>query len=165
MRHEIALDTRFPYRVKFESRMFALKTQRYAGPVSVILDTGCVNTLIPIKYAEVYGKNLNRIRQVHLFGQVFNAKVYSIRKCKFGTLEIEYVTMLADNFGYDLKDTVLLGMNTINNWLPVPDRTENKLFVEEKFPPQIPCAKFPYSNYFNINLEYEMLETIDFSFI
>ena len=117
--------------------------------INVIVDTGCPNTLIPLHRAKIFGVK-TEIKQTITVGNFSGeTTAYIIRRIQFGTVELRSVVMFAAEFKRELQDTILLGLNIMNNWNYTVKRNVNKIELDEVFDDDTRNSKYPYQRYFS----------------
>jgi hypothetical protein len=117
--------------------------------INVIIDTGCPNSLIPLHRAKVFGVKTNVVQNVTVGNFSGETTAYIIRRLKFGTLELKNAAMFAGEFQGELRDTILLGLNILNNWSYTVKRYINKIEFDEIITDDIRKTKNPYQAYFS----------------
>ena len=157
MFYNIDLKENIEHRVKFNIEIYEIKNNIF-NPIEVMLDTGCYNSLIPLNRAKLSGTPLNMKRSIVIGASAVETEAYIINKLNIGSLEIKNVFMLAAAFKGELADTILMGLNIINNWKCVIHRKANTLEIEESFPKVIPNTANPYRNYFNNEGKYVLVQ-------
>jgi hypothetical protein len=105
--------------------------------------------MIPSKLAFTSGIPLNMKRSIVIGASVIETEAFIIERIKIDSLEMNSVFMLAANFKGELADTVLLGLNVLNNWKYTVHRRDNLIEFNESYPDMIPNNTNPYRNYFD----------------
>ena len=136
------------------SHIFNLAGKRCFHDVAVIIDSGCTNTLIPLKYVkkridgELVGIRLSETMETTVLGETILTQAYSLPKMIINDLEMNRVMVFAAEFSHPLlQDFILLGLNVMNNWLYTTDRINNRLLVEERPHPSIEYKSDIYYNW------------------
>lgn len=118
--------------------------------VDVIVDSGCVNTLLPLWVAMVcQGIALLMKRRISIAGNSREAQAYIIPKFEIGGYTFSNVFVFAAEFEKELEARMLLGLNVLNNLRHTTDRAKEQFEFIECIPNSIPNKSFPYRNYFD----------------
>ena len=117
--------------------------------VTLFLDLGCYNTLIPKNLAEISGWSLGFTRSYKIGGEVIEAEAYSIEKIKLKDFIIERVIAFAAAYTGEFSSNILIGTNIMNNWKMTFDRKANLFKFTENTPDDIPNKVNIYQNYFD----------------
>jgi len=124
----------------------------------VIVDTGNTNTVISKELAEIYGfpyldkSGQQIVSTTRLGGRTYTTKMYVIPKIIFDkkfTINAVFVEAIDFPSNYELYDSILLGLNVLNNWEYKINRVTKQLSVEENIPPFITKKSFIYQNHFD----------------
>ena len=163
---ELKLDHKLDKNV-LKANLFTVQNNKYLRDIDVIVDSGCTNTLIPIKYAErkingvTLGIKLKETMDCTVLGETTTTQAYSIPKIVINNFVINRVMVFAADFKHPLlQDSILLGLNVMNNWLYTTDRIENKLIVEERPHPSIIYKKDIYYNWISVKGNYIKIQDI-----
>ena len=91
-----------------------------------LIDTGCSTTMIDIRLARLYGKELAETLNINLGRKKYTAQGYQINKLVFGEFYIENIFMFAVDFTQDneLYFKILLGLNVLNNFDYIVNRNK-----------------------------------------
>jgi hypothetical protein len=144
----VALSKQFEHRYKIDADIFNIH-KKNPEPVTIFLDTGCFNTLIPIALAQQTGHSLGFKINYSIGGSVMETEAYSIDKIMIGDLCLERVVAFAGNYKGGHEDDIILGTNVINNWEMIINRKEHTFKFRENPPNNIPNKTHIYQNYFN----------------
>ena len=144
------------YREIIFARFFQKDTE--VDKCTVIIDSGCPNSLIPLKYAKRFGQKLPFKRLIKIAGNEREAILYSLDGIKIGDFILNDVIMYAANFIGELEDSILLGLNVLNNWKRMISRKDGLFCFEEDLCMELPNKINPYRNYFNEVGDYVMLK-------
>lgn len=126
--------------------------------VETIVDSGCANTLLPLKFAKKSeGIALPLKKKISIAGNSGEAQAYIIPKIEFGGHEFTQVFVFAANYRNELSERMLLGLNVLNNLRYTVDRTAGQFEFVENISDSLPSKKFPYRNYFDDFGKYVML--------
>ncbi|MCL1996203.1 MAG: retropepsin-like domain-containing protein [Defluviitaleaceae bacterium] len=122
----------------------------YVGRVRVecIIDTASSNTLVPLKFAEDYGKKLNHSAKVIVAGNTYEATLYLFENTLFGNLKIEKLVAFAANYKGNIENRMLLGLNVINNLEITFSRHKDKLYFNYKPYHLVKNKKYPCAMFF-----------------
>jgi len=138
----------FENRYKFKANLYAIQQKRFME-VTVFLDTGCYNTLIPSYFARLSGRSLGFKRGFNIMGSAIETEAFVIDKLMIGDVVLERVVAFASEFGGGLGDEILLGTNVLNNWdMTIHKKTHTFKFREDP-PDDIPNRERLYQNYFD----------------
>jgi hypothetical protein len=118
--------------------------------VDAIVDSGCVNTLLPLWVAmKCQAIALPMKRRINIAGNSREAQAYIIPKFEIGGYTFSNVFVFAAEFEKELKNRMLLGLNVLNNLRHTTDRAKEQFEFIECIPNSIPNKSFPYRNYFD----------------
>ena len=148
MSYSVTFDKNVPHRILFSSYIFD-KNSDISKSIQTMMDTGCYNSMIPIKRAMISGTPLGMMRKIVIGANVIDTEAYIIDKLNVGSFTMRNVFMFAGTFKGELADTILLGLNVLNNWKYTVNRKESFLDFEENLPDMIPNKAKPYQNYFD----------------
>jgi len=144
----VALSKWFEHRYKFLANVYNLLTKQFEE-VTVFLDTGCYNTLIPRDLAEQSGRSLGFKVKYSLGGSSIETEAFSIDKIMIGNLVLERVVAFAGKYKGDHEDNIFLGTNVINNWEMLISKKEHTFQFRENPSDSLPNKTNIYQNYFN----------------
>jgi hypothetical protein len=144
----VALSKLFEHRYKFFANVYNLLKKDYEE-VTVFLDTGCYNTMIPRDLAEQSGHSLGFKVKYSLGANVVETEAFSIDKIMIGDFVFERVVAFAGKYKGHQEDDIILGTNVINNWEMIISKKEHKFQFRENPPDSIPNKTNIYQNYFN----------------
>jgi len=82
------LSKSFEHRYKFGARIYNIQKKVF-GKVTIFLDSGCFNTMIPRYLAERSGRSLGFKMAYSLGGCVIDAEAFSIDKIMIGDMILE----------------------------------------------------------------------------
>jgi len=158
-------DSNKHFRINFTMQIFD-KSDNDFRDVKVLTDSGCFNTLIPLWIAKDTSIYMSppRADKVVVGGMSLPAQKCLIRQVQIeGTDEhgkvkidsFDYVHMFAVDIppGSELFDTILLGLNIMNNWHYAVYKNKNQLLIDSDpahIPDFVPNKKFPYCNNFDV---------------
>ena len=135
-----------------------------------IVDTGNPNTTVPLSFAQKVGiAMVNPLTDSHtstakLAGKTHTTYLYRIPFIEFsGKLIITDVAVDAIDFRKDteLRDSIVLGLNVMNNWDYRINRGKDIFEVKEDIFPFSSSNKLPYMNYFDlIHRRYTLLRDV-----
>ena len=138
------------YRTMFECTFFYFPDTADSFNIDVIVDSGCVNTLLPLWVAiECQGLALPMKRRINIAGNSRVAQAYIIPKFEIGGYIFTNIFVYAAEFEKELEDRMLLGLNVLNNLRHTIDRSKGQFEFIECLPDSIPNKSFPYRNYFD----------------
>jgi len=138
----------FEHRYKFRVQIYNLQNGIFET-VTVFLDTGCINTMIPKHLADVAGRSLGFNMTYKLGGRVIEAEAYSIDKIMVGDVLLERVVAFAGEYPGDYGEDIILGANVINNWEMLINKRAHTFQFREDPPENLPNRTYIYQNYFN----------------
>ncbi|MCL2189786.1 MAG: retroviral-like aspartic protease family protein [Defluviitaleaceae bacterium] len=145
------------YRTRFESKFYVGNTAEVFA-VETILDSGCANTMLPLRFAKKSGGlALPLKKNINIAGNSGEAQGYIIPKIEIGGYVFTDVFVYAANYRNELSDKMLLGLNVINNLRYTIDRAAGNLEFTERLHDSLPNQAFPYRNYFDDVGNYVML--------
>ena len=144
----VALSKLYEHRYKFIAKIYNTQKNNFQA-VTILLDTGCFNTLIPKSLAQQTRQFLGFKMKYSIGGSVIEAEAFSIDKLKIGDLCLERVVAFAGDYKGGHEDDIILGTNVINNWeMTISKKSYTFKFCEDP-PDNIPNKKYMYQNYFN----------------
>ncbi|WP_461253985.1 retropepsin-like aspartic protease [Treponema sp. R8-4-B8] len=144
----MALSKLFEHRYKFDAKVYNIQKKDFEE-VTIFLDTGCYNTMIPRHLAEKSGHSLGFMMRYSLGASLIETEAFSINKIMIGDLVLEKVLAFAGNYKGGQEDDIILGTNVINNWEMIISKKEHKFQFRENPPDSIPNKANIYQNYFN----------------
>jgi len=144
----VALSKWFEHRYKFLANVYNLLTKQFEE-VTVFLDTGCYNTMIPRQLAEKSGHSLGFKMKYSLGANVVEAEAFSIDKIMIGDLVLERVIAFAGKYKGRQEYDIILGTNVINNWEMNISKKKHMFQFREDPPDSLPNKTNIYQNYFN----------------
>ena len=92
--HGTALSRLFEHRYKFDASIYFIQKKEYRK-ITIFLDTGCYNTLIPRHFAKQTGCSLGFKMNYSLGANLIEAEAFSIEKIKIADLVLERVVAFA----------------------------------------------------------------------
>jgi len=116
--------------------------------VPCIVDTACINTLVPLKVAKLCGTPLNKTDEVVVGARRYSARLYYFDDVMFGSLKIRKMVGFASNYEGDISRRVLLGLNFLNNLKITLDRCSNIIAFSESIPNFVKLTKYPFTYFF-----------------
>ena len=144
----VALSTSFEHRYKFDAEIFNIQ-KNSLEEVTVFLDTGCFNTLIPRYLAQRTGRSLGFEKTYSLGGNIITVEAFSIDKIVIGDYTLERVVAFAGDYKGGHEFNIILGTNVINNWEMIISRKSHTFQFREDPPDNLPNKTHIYQNYFN----------------
>jgi len=144
----VALSTSFEHRYKFDAHIFNTLENILEG-VTIFIDTGCFNTLIPKYLAEQSGRSLRFNKTYSIGGSVITVEAFSIDKIVIGDFILERVIAFAGDYKGGHENDIILGTNVINNWEIIISRKSHTFQFREDPPDNLPNKTHIYQNYFN----------------
>jgi hypothetical protein len=157
MFYNVTLDEEIPHRLIFQAKIYN-KNENEFNTIRIMIDTGCYNTMIPLQRAKTTGTPLGLTRPIVIGASVMEAEVYVIDSLRIGGADLHNIYMLAAPFRGELADTILMGLNVLNNWKYIIHRKGNIMEFEESYPDVIPNKAHPYRNYFDRQGKYVLLQ-------
>jgi len=143
-----ALSTLFEHRFKFVADIYNTQDKKYEK-VSVFLDTGCYNTMIPRYLALQTGRALGFGMKYSLGASIIETEAFSIEKLLIGDSVLERVIAFAGEYKGGHEDDIILGTNVINNWEMIISKKSHTFQFREDPPDSLPNKTSIYQNYFN----------------
>ena len=144
----VALSTSFEHRYKFDAYIFN-NLNKNMEEVTIFLDTGCFNTLIPRYLAEQSGRSLGFNKTYSIGGSIITVEAFSIDKIMIGDFILERVVAFAGDYKGGHEFNIILGTNVINNWEMIISRKSHAFKFREDPPDNLPNKTHIYQNYFN----------------
>ena len=144
----VALSKWFEHRYKFFANVYNLLKKDFEE-VTVFLDTGCYNTLIPRDLAEQSGHSLGFKVKYSLGANLIETEAFSIDKIMIGDFVLERVVAFAGNYKGEQEHDIFLGTNVINNWEMIISKKKHTFQFREDPPDSLPNKTNIYQNYFN----------------
>lgn len=146
------------YRTRFKCNFYRSAASTDTFKIETIVDSGCANTLLPLKVAhQCGGIALPLKKEVNIAGNSREACAYIIPKLEFGGYIFTHVFVFAAEFQRELKHRMLLGLNVLNNLRYTVDRDAGLFEFVERLPKSLKRKDFPYRNYFDDFGNYVML--------
>ena len=144
----VALSTSFDHRYKFGAYILNILEKNHEK-VTIFLDTGCFNTLIPGYLAERAGRSLGFKTTYSMGGSIISVEAFSIDKIIIGDFVLERVISFAGDYKGGHEDNIILGTNVINNWEMIISKKSHTFRFREDPPDNLPNKTNIYQNYFN----------------
>jgi len=144
----VALSTSFEHRYKFDAYIYNILEKKLEG-VTIFIDTGCFNTLIPRYLAEQSGRSLGFNKAYSIGGNNITVEAFSIEKMMIGDFILERVIAFAGDYKGGHENDIILGTNVINNWEMIISRRSHTFQFREDPPDNLPNKIHIYQNYFN----------------
>jgi len=146
------------YRTRFKCNFYHSAVSVSTFKIETIVDSGCANTLLPLKVAQQCGGiALPLKKEVSIAGNSREAQAYIIPKLEFGGFVFTHIFVFAAEFQRELKHRMLLGLNVLNNLRYTVDRAAGEFEFVERLPESLTRKDFPYRNYFDDFGNYVML--------
>ena len=151
MSHSVSLHNEILHR--YIGDMSLSNTKKVLGiakntKVQCIIDTACINTLIPLRYTRVCGVALNKTAEITVGGHSYTATAFKFANVSFGGINIPKLIAFAAEYKGSLSNRILLGLNFLNNLKFTISRAENTMTFEQSFIPSIADKKYPFTVYF-----------------
>ena len=143
-----ALSKLFEHRYKFIASIYNIQKKEYRN-VTIFLDTGCFNTMIPKYLAERSGRSLGFKMTYSLGGNVIEAEAFSVDKLMIAGIVLERIVAFAGEYRGGYEDDIILGTNVINNWEMIISKKYHSFQFREEPPENLPNKTSIYQNYFN----------------
>jgi len=144
----VELSRYFEHRYKFDAHIYNVRSGIFEK-ITVFLDTGCFNTMIPKHLAEVSGRSLGFKMAYNLGGRVIESEAYSIDKMKIGDVLLERLVVFAGEYPGDYGEDIILGANVMNNWEMLINKRAHMFRFCEAPPENLPNRTHIYQNYFD----------------
>ena len=145
-------------RIRFDCKFYQSAESSDTFRVEAIIDSGCINTLLPLRVAHKSGGiALPLKKQINIAGNSREANAYIIPKFEFGGYVFTHVFVFAADYQKELKNRMLLGLNVLNNLRYTVDRAAGQFEFVELLPESLARKDFPYRNYFDDYGNYVML--------
>jgi hypothetical protein len=138
----------FEHRYKFKAQLYNMRQKLY-DDVTIFLDTGCFNTMVPRYLAEQSGHSLGFKMAYSLGGGIIETEAFSIDKMMVGDIVLERVVAFAGDYRGGQEDDIILGTNVINNWEMIINKRAHTLKFREDPPDSLPNKTYIYQNYFD----------------
>ena len=143
MSYTLPLNKKFPNRIACDIYFGTDKR-------NCIVDTGCMNTLIPLYLAQKYGRRLNKIHTVVVGGGVYEAVAYSFDNIILGGYRIPKLVAFCADYKGSLTTSVLLGLNLLNNLEYAISRNKHSLSFDVDIWALVEDKKYPFSLFFDM---------------
>jgi len=161
MKHTtMELSKSFEHRYKFKARIYNVQRGVFET-VTIFLDTGCVNTMIPKRIAKKTGRSLGFEMTYRLGGHIITTEAYSIDKMMIGDIVLERIVAFAGEYSGDYCEDIILGANVMNNWEMIINKRAHTFQFREDPPENLPNRTYIYQNYFNRAGDYIGAQTTD----
>ena len=115
--------------------------------IDCIIDTACSTTLVPLAFAKRHGKPLRHTASVTVAGHKYKATLYQFDNVRLGNWLMPKMVAFAAAYKGNIEESVLLGLNVLNNLEITLTRCGRELFF--KYNPWIlvkdkpfPCTMF-----------------------
>jgi hypothetical protein len=144
----VALSTLFEHRYKFDAFILNIQEKNLEN-VTIFLDTGCFNTLIPRYLAKQSGHSLGFNKTYSMGGNTITVEAFSIKKIMISDFVLERVVAFAGDYEGGHENDIILGTNVINNWEMIISRKSHTFQFREDPPDSLPNKTHIYQNYFN----------------
>jgi len=149
----VALSKQFEHRYKFDAHIFNISANALED-VTIFLDTGCFNTLIPRYLAKRTGHSLGFTNTYSLGANIITVEGFSIDKIAIGDITLERVIAFAGDYKGGHEDNIILGTNVINNWEMIISKKMHSFQFREDPSGSLPNKTHIYQNYFDIKGNY-----------
>ena len=143
----VALSKSFEHSYKFSAKVYNILKKGFEK-VTIFLDTGCYNTMIPRDLAELSGHSLGFKMKYSLGANVVEAEAFSINKIMIGDFVLERVIAFAGKYKGRQEYDIILGTNVINNWEMLISKKKHTFQFREDPPDSLPNKTNIYQNYF-----------------
>ena len=144
----VALSKSFEHRYKFDALIYNI-LENNLEEVTIFLDTGCFNTLIPRYLAEQSGRSLGFNKTYSMGGNNIAVEAFSIDKIIISDFVLERVIAFAGDYKGGHENDIILGTNVINNWEMIISRKAHTFRFREDPPDSLPNKTHIHQNYFN----------------
>ena len=144
-------------RYRFYANIYNIHNKEFER-VTVLLDTGCYNTMIPKRIAARFGRSLGFKRRYKIGGDSIEAEAFSIEKIMLKDFAIERVIVFAADYSGEFASDILIGTNVMNNWKMTFDRKANLFQFSENPPDDLPNKKHIYQNFFDTKGNYVLAQ-------
>jgi hypothetical protein len=144
----VALSTSFEHRYKFDAYIFNI-LEKKLEEVTIFLDTGCFNTLIPGYLAEQSGRSLGFKTTYSIGGNIITVEAFSVDKIMIGDFVLKRINAFAGDYKGGHENDIILGTNVINNWEMIISRKSHTFQFREDPPDNLPNKTHIYQNYFS----------------
>ncbi|GBU22104.1 hypothetical protein R80B4_02009 [Fibrobacteres bacterium R8-0-B4] len=155
-----ALSNQFEHRYKFDALIYNVRLKTF-DDVTIFLDSGCFNTMIPVPIAERSGRSLGFKMPYSIGGRVIATEAFSIDKLQIGSFLLERIIAFAGEYPGEYEDDIILGANVINNWEMLINKRAHKFQFREDPPDSLPNKTHIYQNYFNKAGNYVCVQTTE----
>ena len=122
-----------------------LKTKVYHA----IVDTGCINTLVPLSFAKKYGRGYKNKSEITVGGRKYEATAYIFDNVKFGGFPIPKMLAFCAKYEGALRSSVLLGLNVLNHLDLSISRNRGTLAFNVDVWELTEEKKYPFTMYFD----------------
>jgi hypothetical protein len=127
------------------------KTLGIHANISCIVDTGCINTLVPLIIAKKYGIPTNIRQGATISKKSYETRAYIFSNVLFGNMKVRKMIGFCADYEGELKETVLIGSNFLANIEYTISRNKNKItFIEDVYMP-VRSKEYPYLLFFDNN--------------
>ena len=116
-----------------------------------IIDTACMNTLIPLFLAKKHGRRLNKTHTVVVGGGVYEATAYSFDNITLGGYRIPRLVAFCANYTGILKTNVLLGLNVLNNLRYTISRNQDTFDFDINIWSLVQDKPYPFAMFFDMD--------------
>ena len=132
--------------------------------ITVIVDTGCMNTLIDTKIASSYGEKLPEKWSCNIGGRQVLTQAYYLDTLRFNTLSIKDILVFAADFTEtEWKNGMLLGLNIMNNWNYTINKNNGTMIISEDIFNKIPDKQYAYMHWLKngeyVKMQQELIRT------
>ena len=118
-------------------------------PVPIIVDTGCMNTLIDLEIADNYGEKYPEKWACNIGGQQILTQAYRLGELRINTVTVNNVLVFAADFSNtEWKRGILLGLNVLNNWCYTISKNKSEMIISEDIYDKIPDKQYAYMHWF-----------------
>ncbi|MCL1987047.1 MAG: hypothetical protein FWG64_03635 [Firmicutes bacterium] len=151
MLYKIDLRPEIRNRNIFVSEIYNQTEKKTKPKIHTLIDTGAANTMLDINLAKQYGNKLNITEPIVIAGYTAIATGYVMPKIVLdGKMTIQRIFVWGFPFENNWLDGFLiLGLNTLNNWRYLIDKSDNSFSIEENFPHDLLYKHNPYYNRFS----------------
>jgi len=143
-----ALSNRFEHRYKFDAHIYNVVDKMFED-VTIFLDSGCFNTMIPVPLAKLCGQSLGFKMSYSIGGRVIEAEAFSIHELRIGNFLLKRIIAFAGEYPGEYEDDIILGANVMNNWEMLINKRTHTFQFREDPPENLPNKTHIYQNYFN----------------
>ena len=140
-----------PLNKKFPHRIACYVYFKKGEETACIVDTGCMNTLVPLSVAKKHGKPLNKTHTIAVGGRLYHAQAHSFDNVRLGGLTIPRMVAFCADYEGVLTNSVLLGLNILNSLHYAISRNLHSLSFDVNIWNLVEDKKYPFALFFDID--------------